>query len=319
MTLGLPPAPLHLTRSAGDRGAAAFWLTTTDGLRLRAAKLAQGSRGTVMLLNGRAEFIEKYAHVAAHMAAQDYSVLTLDWRGQGLSQRLAPDPRLGHVADFAEYQLDLSALRAAAVTLGLARPHLVLAHSMGGCIALRALCTSWPEAAAVAFSAPMWELPLGRMTGLTARTLGRAAQLAGRATQPVPGRSDAYDPSTTPFDLNELTTDRGMFEHMQATLRAYPKLCVAAPTLGWLAAALRETRALSRLPAPALPAIAAVGTRETIVAPEAITARIAHWPGARLLRIDGAAHELMMESPALRDQFLNAACSLFDQAATHRD
>ncbi|WP_114966860.1 alpha/beta fold hydrolase [Alkalilacustris brevis] len=310
----LPPAPLYIGPDQAPSGPAAFWLRTGDGLRLRAVLMARGARGTVILLPGRGEFIEKYAHVASKLADNGYGVLALDWRGQGLSQRLASDPRLGHVEDFAAYQLDLAALRVAADTLELAQPHLLLAHSMGGCIGLRALCSgAWPEVTAAAFSAPMWGLPLNGLTGLGARALGRVAHLAGGADRAVPGDPDAYDLRTIPFETNEFTTDRAMFDRMQALARAHPELCIAAPSLGWLAAALREMRALARLPSPEIPALVALGSREAIVDPEAIAARVSIWPGARLLRIEGGAHELMMESPARREEFLAAVCALFDR------
>ena len=60
------------------------------------------------------EYIEKYAHVAEALNAAGYAVASLDWRGQGLSERACDDPMKGHIDRFSEYQADIDALLALA-------------------------------------------------------------------------------------------------------------------------------------------------------------------------------------------------------------
>ena len=59
-----------------------------------------GRKGTVCLFQGRAEFIEKYFETVRELRARGFAVATIDWRGQGLSDRALRDPRKGHVGDF---------------------------------------------------------------------------------------------------------------------------------------------------------------------------------------------------------------------------
>ena len=316
----MEPAPLFAEGAGGPDGGRAVWLRASDGVRLRAGLWSEGARGTVLLFPGRTEVVEKYGTVAAYLAAAGWGVLTLDWRGQGLSDRPGPDPSLGHVRSFAEYQADVAALVAAAEELALARPWGLLAHSMGGCIGLRALIGTrrggarLPVAAA-AFSAPMWGLPLGRGVRLALRASGVALRLGRRDGRAVPGERGDFALATASFDENFLTTDRAEFDRMQGQVRRHPELALGAPTLGWLAAALDEMAALARLPSPGLPAYAGVGGREKIVDPDAIAARMARWPAGRHEVYPGAEHELMMEAPARRRRFLQAACALFEAAA----
>ncbi len=54
--------------------------------------------------------IEKFFEVIGDLRARGFAVATIDWRGQGGSQRLLPDPRKGHIGDFSAYQLDLEVL-----------------------------------------------------------------------------------------------------------------------------------------------------------------------------------------------------------------
>ncbi len=86
-------------------------LKTPDGVDLRFARWAPppGRKGTVCIFQGRAEFIEKYFEMVRDMRERGFAVATLDWRGQGLSQRLLRDPRKGHVRDFRDYEIDLEA------------------------------------------------------------------------------------------------------------------------------------------------------------------------------------------------------------------
>ena len=51
------------------------------------------ARASVVLFGGRGEFIEKYAtEVVGELLARGFAVLSMDWRGQGLSSRMLADP-----------------------------------------------------------------------------------------------------------------------------------------------------------------------------------------------------------------------------------
>jgi lysophospholipase len=90
--------------------AEAAWLMAADGVRLRMAHWAAGDKGLVLLLPGRTEYIEKYGQAAQELARRGYATVAIDFRGQGLADRLIGDPIKGHVGAFADYQLDMQAL-----------------------------------------------------------------------------------------------------------------------------------------------------------------------------------------------------------------
>src|SRR5262245_6465407 len=91
-------------------GAVLQMLKTPDGVTLRTARCAPppGRKGTVCLFQGRAEFIEKYYETVRELHARGFAVATLDWRGQGLSDRLLADRRKGYIRNFSQYDIDLS-------------------------------------------------------------------------------------------------------------------------------------------------------------------------------------------------------------------
>src|SRR5690349_6044088 len=109
-------------------------LRTSDGVSLRYARWAPpaGRKGTVCIFQGRAEFIEKYFETAADLRARGFAVATLDWRGQGLSDRALSDPLKGHVGNFADYDLDLQAFIQKVVLPDCRRPFFAFGPSLAG-------------------------------------------------------------------------------------------------------------------------------------------------------------------------------------------
>ena len=303
-------APFHAELAKGVAKGAAVWLQTRDGLRIRAGHwpaLFPKTKGTVLILPGRTEYIEKYDALAAELGSAGWASLAIDWRGQGRSERLAQDPLLGHVWRFTDYQKDLDAvldwLLHEGEPLGLAPPFMLFAHSMGGLIGLRALYRDLPLRAAV-FSAPMWGIWLPLRHRPMAALLSRS-QIALR-------KDLAYAPTAAPisyvaaaaFAGNLLTSDPARWQEMKDQLAQMPEVALGGPSLRWVREALREARGLLRRPAPQLPALVGLGGREAIVLPKPIRARLADWPKARLDFYPEARHELAHERDEIRSLFI---------------
>ncbi|MDV7142786.1 alpha/beta hydrolase [Tropicimonas sp. TH_r6] len=309
----MEPAPFFANIADAPRGASAFWRVASDGVRLRIAELApppDGAKGTVLLFSGRTEYVEKYGPAAAALQARGFACLSLDWRGQGLSDRPLDDPATGHVLEFCEYQRDVAALLAVAEERALPRPYYLIAHSMGGGIGLRALHDGLPVKA-VAFSGPMWGIALPAIYRPIARLLAALSHSTGFGHNYAPSTKPVTYVLEAPFEDNTLTTDPGMFDWMRRQLIAHPELALGGPSMTWLNAAFREMRQLRTLPAPALPCLTWVGTNERIVEMDAIRQMMAEWPGGTLKEIPGGEHEVMMESAEIRDAFFDAAAGLF--------
>ena len=279
-------APSHAEIADGPAGGRAVWLSASDGVRIRVGLWAEGApNGTVVLLPGRTEYVEKYGRSAADLAARGYATLAVDWRGQGLADRLQDDRMSGHVDDFDAYQRDLDAVFAFARATGLPEPYYMIAHSMGGCIGLRSLLRGILIAA--------WMRPL-------AVALSTASKYFAFDHRYAPGTGPRTYVLEAPFAGNTLTSDAEMWGYMRDQARAHPELTLGGPSLGWLKAALHECHALAQMPAPALPALVALGTQERIVDTGPIHARMALWPAGKLMA--RAAH---------RTRFFDSACTLF--------
>ena len=303
-------APFHAALADGPAGATCVWLQA-GAARIRVAWWRAGDKGTVLLLPGRTECIEKYGRAAGDLVARGFSVITIDWRGQGLADRPLPDRMTGHVGDFAEYQQDLDAMLAEAVRAELPKPFYMVAHSMGGCIGLRALMRGLPIRAAV-FSAPMWGIAMAAWLRPVAAVVSSVAGPLGLARRYAPTTSAQSYLMQFPFAGNVLTTDREMWDYMRRQVAEVPELGLGGPSIGWLKAALHECATLAAMPAPAVPAICALGTAEKVVDVAPVHLRMAGWPNGQLDLYPGAEHEIMMEGPAIRARFFDRAAALFE-------
>lgn len=311
----LSEAPLFTDVSPARLAGAAYWTHASDGVRIRLGVYRpEGAKGTVLLFPGRTEYVEKYAPAAEELAQRGFATVVIDWRGQGLADRLLDDKRIGHVDLFSDYQMDVAAMVAAANELDLPKPYYLLGHSMGGCIGLRALYAGL-DVAAAAFTAPMWGIRIAPHLRPVAWTLGHMMPAIGQGHRLPPGT--IYDPYVlaAPFDDNMLTTDYEMFDMMRLQLQAHPELALGGPSFVWLREALAETLAMSRMPAPPIPTETFLGTNERIVHTGRIEDRMQSWSNGTLHMVDSGEHEVMMETAPIRASIFNRLADGFHAAA----
>lgn len=306
-------APLYTDVAEGPEGGRAFWLRAADGVRLRIGLWTPdgADKGTVLLFPGRTEYVEKYGRAARDFAKRGYATLAIDWRGQGLADRLLDDSMSGHVNVFTDYQKDVEAVVQALDHLDLPRPLHLLGHSMGGCIGLRAAMNGLPVTSC-SFTGPMWGIRIASPLRPVAWSLSWGSRHMGLGHLYAPGTKSNTYVMVEPFENNKLTGDQGMYDYMIAQAKAHPELTIGGPSLRWLHEALGETLSLSRQPSPDLPCLTLLGTEEDIVEIPRIRARMAAWPGGRLEDIKGGRHEVMMDTPEMRKR-------VFDMLAAHYD
>ncbi len=308
----LETAPFLSDIAAVAPEGAAYWLDTSDGVRVRAVLWGKDApKGTVLLFPGRTEYAEKYLHTAAALQRGGYATFAMDWRGQGLADKLLDDPMIGHVVDFPDYQKDVAAMIAAARDLELPEPYFLIAHSMGGQIGLRALMQGLPVNACV-FSAPMWGILLSPALRPAVWAMTRVGRALGAGDKLAPGgRTDAYVLGE-PFADNTLTTDPEMYQFMLDHLKAHPELSLAGPSLTWLHEALLDCARLAERPTPDVPCLTYLGSNERIVDPKRIHDRMNSWPEGKLVVVDGAEHEILMEMSGTRERVMAEILALFD-------
>src|SRR5262249_61545158 len=87
-------------------GAFAGTIKTPDGVELRYARFAPppGRKGTLVLVNGRAEFIEKYFEVIEDARARGFAGDAFVSRAQAVSTHPLRARRKGHIRDLPGYE-----------------------------------------------------------------------------------------------------------------------------------------------------------------------------------------------------------------------
>lgn len=320
------------------------YVKASDGVRLRYAHwpaLGPVRHGTVTVLQGRAEFIEKYFEVISDLRNRGFAVITFDWRGQGGSGRLTRNPRKGHVSDFGQYRDDLRTVLKQVSLAEYPGPHFALAHSTGGAILLSDTARLRTMLDRAVITAPLLALPKSEHEGKILKPLrvlqkilsfGRYAEdyserrmgapstaierfafplarllcLLGLGRSFIPGGKAELHVS---FEKNLQTSDPERFKRFNEVLRQSPELGIGAPTIGWVKAAancMAQLNAREFGPSMKLPCLIVAAGHDRIVSTPAIEDFCSRTAAAGYLEIPGAEHEILMEKDRYRDQLFAA-------------
>lgn len=308
-------------------GAIVSAIAARDNWNLRAARWSCGPTcaGTIAILPGRAEFIEKYFEVIGELLSRNFDVAILDWRGQGLSGRLAKNARKGHIGDFRAFERDLDALVEQILEPFCRPPWFALGHSMGGAIALAKARGRSPFARMV-LTAPMIDIHGLRFRGAL-RMLARALVMLGQGRRFIPGGGPKPYMSAS-FEGNVLTSDSSRHARGAAIIEAAPELAIGDPTIGWINAAFRFVRRFEDVAYPCriLTPILIIAAGSDRVADTAATEYFAsRLKIGKCLTLANAQHEILMERNSFRelfwtafDAFLSGECAAGDGAAINQ-
>jgi lysophospholipase len=264
-------------------------------------------RGTVCLFTGRGEFIEKYFEVVADLRRRGFAVATMDWRGQGASDRLLSNRNKGHVRSFAHYDQDLAHFMKEVVFPDCPAPFIAMAHSMGANVLLRHARQKGSWFSRMVLCAPMIALARERVGfphGLV-RAYAEVLTAAGMGTSFVMnGRERPIE--LAPFEGNPLTSDRERYNRNGMVLQAVPALGLGSPTVAWLRAAYRS---MARVGAPdypfqvEVPLLLFAAGMDTIVSTQAIEEFALRLKVGTHVLIPHARHEILQETDEIRRHF----------------
>lgn len=263
-------------------------------------------RAAVLIFGGLSEFIEKYEEVAQDLLARGLLVFSLDWGGQGLSDRPLANRQKIHTTDFDHRLDDIGALLAwAAPRLG-SLPVVLLGHSMGGHITLR--CASDrppPGLAAIALSAPMVGIKLVQGWEPLAGPLAGLAQRFGFSESYLPGAADFSEVDML-SRLGSMTADPRRQRFQLGYWRANPELQCGGITWGWIKAALASCARLRQpgvLEKITCPLILGVAGKDILVSARAARRAARRMKACRIVEFPTARHEILMETDDIRDAF----------------
>ncbi len=264
-------------------------------------------RGAILFLGGRGDFYEKYLEAFAHWHEQNWAITAFDWRGQGGSGRLGSDPYTGHVADFAIWVEDLRAFWRA-WTARMPGPHIVVAHSMGGHLALRAVAEGAIDPAALVLSAPMLGLRDGNMPDWLLHCLAKVLCRLGDPRRPAWKWSER--PGQPPDSRGDLLThDRDRYADELWWRQQRPELVTGPGSWRWIERAYASMRGLARrsvLTRIKLPVLLLATDQDALVSFRAIRRAARLLPDCKLVNFGTRArHEILREADPVRNEALD--------------
>lgn len=310
-------------RAIPDHAIESEW-TARDGHAIRRIDWAtpaepagsEAPRGSILFLPGRGDFYEKYLESLDYWNVEGWRVTALDWRGQAGSGRLSAHPDIGHVEDFTLWLDDLAAFWSDWVASTPA-PHVIIGHSMGGHLVLRAVAEKRINPVAVVLSAPM----LGFLTPGPNRLVLKVAQAMCRFGDPArPAWKISEKPGTTAAARNTLLThDKSRYEDEARWKVQRPYLGMGPGSWRWVE---RGYASMVALDAPGLlesvdvPVLLLAARHDGLVSWKAIERAARRLPRAQLVSWGREArHELLREADPVRDKVIHTIDDFLDRMA----
>jgi lysophospholipase len=280
--------------------------TASDGAALRWGHLpVREPRAACVIGVGFGEFIEKHFETMRDLAARGIAAWCLDWRGQGRSVRPSRFPTRPRARNFDRDAADLAEFATTGLPKGL--PRLLVAHSMGGAIALVCLRRHPNLFAGAVLSSPMVGLRTGRVPPTLVRCLTVPARAAGLGHCFIPGARE-WRPDRIPTPrTSRVTTDAERCRLRHAWFSADPGLRLDQATYGWVDSALALVARISKpefLKAITTPILIGHPERERVVSAPAQRRASRLLPNCRLVELAQSKHDPFLECDSVRDYWL---------------
>ncbi len=296
----------EIENNPAPEGAHAGGVKTSDGINLRYARWQSTSRptkGTVVILTGRTEFIEKYYETVSELRARGFGVLVFDWRGQGGSSRMLKNPKKGYIEEFDQYEIDLNTILEEVALPDCAPPFFALGHSTGSLVALLAAPLEKNRFQRMVLTSPMLALNNLPFSQNALKYMCAAATALGMGEAYI--EQGPTSMITRKFVANKLTSDRIRFERNRNFANTWPDLVIGGATIRWIYAACK---AMDRAAEPefrkllTIPTLLIGAGGDDVVDSKAAEEFGASVPSTTCLVIDGGKHEQFQERDIYREQ-----------------
>lgn len=295
------------TATASEGG----YFRTADGVKLRWALwngAANHNRNvTIILLQGRAAFIEKNIDFITDLTLLGFKVFTFDWRGMGGSGRVLEHSQKNHIDSFDTYVKDLDQMLMHVVHPRTRHHKLVfLGVSLGGHLALRYLHDYPGKVHGAILAAPMLDIVTDPFPHWLTEPMVKVICGLGFGESYAFGHGD-FDPVKADFAHNQETQDPKRFQKMMEAIRHWPQYVIGGPTFGWVKAAfdsIQKTRDPEYMQKITQPVLMFTAGKDRIVLTNQDSAICQMMPRCSHKLYGDAFHNLLQEIEPIRGAFL---------------
>lgn len=280
----------------------------TSGHKLRyGLMIPEKFNALIVILPGRTEFIEKYTETALNCADRGYAVACLDWYGQGGSDRPLSNPHKHHSNGFDKDIQDLNDFVTHRLNIFKDKPKALLAHSMGGHLALRYMHDHPGDFMCAGLSAPMMHINTGYLPKYLANFIAQSLYSLGFENSYIPGGQN-WQEATCAKASAKFTFDSNRSQIHNEYCVKNSVLQLGEPTIGWLKHALDSCKVLNTpdyLEQIKTPLFVGIAKNDHFVCNTHIRKAL-EYLNASSIELSPSGHEILMEKDEIRDQFLNS-------------
>ncbi len=289
---------------------------SAKGARIRYGFLqAHGTaRGTVVLVPGFREPIEKEFEIVRDMTERGFAVWVIDRRGQGGSDRFIPDhPQRMHSGEYEEHvetlhQFADKVVQKAGLTV-------LMGHSMGAHISLRYLKERTGIFDCAVLTSPMFEILTPGFPKPLARKLAQFACAMGWLEKYAATAHD-WNPEDEAFAGNNKTSDPVRFGVTKEIFEKTPAVVMGGPTYGWVYRTFNSMDILNDpeyLKAIKTPLLMGIAGNDTIVDKAAAERACQFLPHCIRVDVPVAQHEIWMEKDEIRTNWLARVTAFLEE------
>lgn len=272
--------------------------TNAQGMRINYFyRIKESNKKTLIIVPGRTEPALKYAELIYDLKNSGYDFFVIDHQGQGESERLLRDSHKGHVLNFNDYVNDFNQFYSIIRKIkNNPKTHLI-AHSMGGAIAVKFMSQSqWAIEKAVLI-APMMKLNTPPYPETVARIFAKLLVKVGKGETYAPDYGP-YIPEEDIFETNPYTSSEGRFNIAKYIFTNWPHLTVGGPTARWVHESLKATKNIHKLPFGTKVLLFQAGKDEIVKnSRQTVFCRDL----CKLISIPEAKHEILVERDEIRN------------------
>jgi lysophospholipase len=288
-----------------------------DGARIRysrtPAAAGREARGTVILLHGYSEFGEKYFELMREFAGRGYEVWQMDWRGYGGSDRFLAAREKAHSRGVWRELRDVEQFRQQVARPSSGGPVYLVAHSMGGHLATRYLQAYPGRFRAAILSSPFLSLAPEATQGLPEWMVEGVVFGAAKV-----GLSESWAKGNGPWrdrTVDALTHDAARADLQRRWCKASPVLRIGGVTNGWVAEyllSMEKMQGAGFLEGVRTPVLLGSATADVLTKAEEHTKACGRMASCRLVRLEGAWHELFLEEERFRQRWMEEVWRFLD-------
>lgn len=289
------------------------FLKVSDGTKIRYGVFpADGlAVGSIVLLNGHREFIEKYTEFIEDFQKRGFHVFTMDHRGQGLSDRALKNRKKSHNTDFDRIILDIQEFIEEIIRPPeLGHKIYLVAHSLGAHFALRYLHDYQRIFDKAVLLSPFTDLDHhGAIYIFFAKLYFTIMKLIGFSRSFAPKQAQRRSMIDHKVAFTRLTHDQDRYNRSQEVLTQNPDLFVGGVTYGWLNGASKSIAKIKRkgfIKEIKTDTLFILSGDEKVVNNQTTFKLISKMKNVKVKTIEGARHELYRESDEYRDQMWQA-------------